>query len=116
MREWGLVDDRLYKLGADENAQLVKIGDSVATTADGEKYAGSITPVRAMVKNLIDAGIPLLDAVKMGTLTPAKIIGKEKSIGSIEIGKRANLCILDESFNAVRVFLDGAEIKKLKNT
>ena len=104
-------DERLYKLGSDENAQLVKIGDSVATTADGEKYAGSITPVRKMVKNLIDAGIPLIDAVKMGTLTPAKIIGIEKSVGSVEVGKRANLCILDESFNAHRVFLDGKEIK-----
>lgn len=101
------IDSRLYKLGSGEGAQLVKIGDGVAVTEDGEKYAGSITPVRKMVKNLIDAGIPLTDAVKMGTLTPARIIGEDKRVGSIEVGKRANLCILDESFNLIKVFLDG---------
>lgn len=101
------IDSRLYKLGTGEGAQLVKIGDGVAVTEDGEKYAGSITPVRKMVKNLIDAGIPLTDAVKMGTLTPARIIGEDKRVGSIEVGKRANLCILDKSFNTIKVFLDG---------
>lgn len=101
------IDKRLYKLGADENAQLVKIGDGVAVTEDGEKYAGSITPVRKMVKNLIDAKISITDAVKMGTLTPAKIIGEDEEIGSVEVGKRANLCLLDEDFNVTAVILDG---------
>ncbi len=100
------IDKRLYKLGADENAQLVKIGDGVAVTEDGEKYAGSITPVRAMVKNLIDAGISVVDAVKMGTLTPAKIIGEDSRVGSVEVGKRANLCLLDKDFNLIKVFID----------
>ncbi|MBQ9796586.1 MAG: N-acetylglucosamine-6-phosphate deacetylase [Clostridia bacterium] len=100
-------DGSLYKLGADENAQLVKIGDGVAITADGEKFAGSITPVRRMVKNLIDAGIPLVDAVKTGTLTPAKIIGEDGEIGSIEVGKRANLAILNTDWELLNVLIDG---------
>ena len=102
-------DDRIYRLGADADAQLVKIGDGVAITADGERFAGSITSVRAMVKNLIDAGINPVDAVKMGSLTPARIIGEENSVGSIEIGKRANLCLLDEDFQLIKVFVDGVE-------
>ena len=105
-------DGRLYKLGADENAQLVKIGDGVAVTEDGTKFAGSITPVRRMVKHLIDAGIDTVSAVKTGTLTPAKIIGEDKRVGSIEVGKRANICILDPDFNIVSVLLDGAVIQK----
>ena len=105
-------DGRLYKLGADENAQLVKIGDGVAVTEDGTKFAGSITPVRRMVKHLIDAGIDTVSAVKTGTLTPAKIIGEDKHVGSIEVGKRANICILDPDFNIVSVLLDGAVIQK----
>ena len=100
-------DDRLYKLGADENAQLVKIGDGVAVTADGTKFAGSITPVRQMVKHLIDAGIPMADAVRIGTLTPAKIIGEDATIGSIAVGKRANLCLLDREFHLKKLFVDG---------
>ena len=105
------VDERLYKLGSGDNAQLVKIGDGIAVTADGEKYAGSITPVRVMVKNLINAGIEITDAFKMGTLTPARTVGEDTRIGSIEIGKHADLCILDENFNTVRVFLAGTERK-----
>ena len=100
-------DDRVYKLGADENAQLVKIGDGVAVTADGEKFAGSITPVRRMVKNLVDAGIPLVDAVRTATLTPAEILGMDASIGSIAKGKRANLCLLDENLDLKALIVDG---------
>ena len=104
-------DGAVYKLGADENAQLVKIGDGVAVTADGERFAGSITSVRQMVKNLIDAGIGVTDAVKTGTLTPAKIIGEDKTVGSIEIGKRANIAVLDTDWNLAGVYLDGTRMK-----
>ncbi|MBQ8742367.1 MAG: N-acetylglucosamine-6-phosphate deacetylase [Clostridia bacterium] len=107
-------DDRLYKLGSGDDAQLFRIGDGVAVTADGTKYAGSITPVRAMVKNLIDAGIGIVDAVKTGTLTPARIIGKGKEIGSIEVGKRANICILNANFELIDLILDGNIIQKGK--
>jgi len=108
-------DDRLYKLGADENAQLVKIGDGVAVTADGTKFAGSITPVRQMVKHLIDAGIPVVDAVKIGTQNPAKIIGEDATVGSIAVGKRANLCILDREFNLKKLLVDG-NVSKTERT
>ncbi len=107
-----LKDDKLYKLGADENAQLVKIGDGVAVTADGTRFAGSITPVRQMVKNLIDAGIDMVDAVKIGTLTPARIIGEDATVGSIEVGKRANLAILDQDWKLAELLIDGVSQKK----
>jgi N-acetylglucosamine-6-phosphate deacetylase len=100
-------DDRLYKLGADENAQLVKIGDGIAVTADGQKFAGSITSVRQMVKHLIDMGIHVVDAVRIGTLTPARIIGEDATVGSIAVGKRANLCLLDREFHLKKLFVDG---------
>jgi len=100
-------DERVYKLGSDEDAQLVRIGDGIAVTVKEGIYAGSITPVRVMVKNLISAGTDVVNAVKMGTLTPAKIIGADNSIGSIEVGKRANLCLLNEDFNVKTMFVDG---------
>ncbi|MBO5888513.1 MAG: amidohydrolase family protein, partial [Clostridia bacterium] len=57
-------DGKLYRLGSGETAQLVKVNDGVATLADGSRYAGSITCVRQMVKNLINMGISVCDAVK----------------------------------------------------
>ena len=104
-------DGRVYKLGSDEDAVRFVIGDGVAVVENSATYAGSITPVRRMVKNLIDAGIPLADAVKMGTLTPARIVGEDKKIGSIEVGKYADICILDESFELVNLVLNGRKVK-----
>ena len=100
-------DGKLYKLGSGETAQLVRVNDGVATLADGSRFAGSITCVRQMVKNLIDAGISLCDAVKMGTITPARIIGEDTNIGSLEVGKDADICILNEDFEIEKVFLKG---------
>ena len=99
-------DGKLYRLGSGETAQLVKVNDGVATLADGSRYAGSITCVRQMVKNLINMGISVCDAVK----TPAKIIGEDKNIGSLEKGKFADVCILNESFEIEKVILNGKEI------
>ena len=100
-------DGKLYKLGSGETAQFVRVNGGVATLADGSRFAGSITCVRQMVKNLIDAGISLCDAVKMGTITPARIIGEDTNIGSLEVGKDADICILNENFEIEKVFLKG---------
>lgn len=103
-------DGKLYRLGSGETAQLVRVNDGVATLADGSKYAGSITSVRQMVKNLIDTGIPVYDAVRTGTLTPAEIIGEDKNYGSISVGKIANICLLDNNFEVEKIFIKGKEI------
>ncbi|MBO5889681.1 MAG: amidohydrolase family protein, partial [Clostridia bacterium] len=42
--------------------------------------------------------------------TPAKIIGEDKNIGSLEKGKFADVCILNESFEIEKVILNGKEI------
>ena len=102
-------DGKLYQLGSGETAQFVRVNDGVATLADGSKFAGSITCVRQMVKNLIDAGVSIPDAVRMGTHTPARILG-EAEIGSLEIGKRADICWLDENFGVKKVWIKGKEI------
>ena len=104
-------DGRVYKLGSDEDAVRFVIGDGVAVVENSATYAGSITPVRRMVKNLIDAGIPLADAVKMGTLTPARIVGEDARIGSLEVGKLADICILDENFELDGLVLNGKKVK-----
>lgn len=102
-------DGKLYKLGTsdDENAQLFRVSDGVAVLADGSRYAGSITPVYKMVRNLIDAGVPICDAFMTATVNPAKIVGEDNRIGSISEGKAADLCIFDMSLNLIDVFVGG---------
>ncbi len=103
-------DGRSYKIGAGESAQRIVAADGVARTEAGI-FAGSITPVSRMVKNLTEWGIPFVEAVKMGTLIPARVIGEDKRIGSIEVGKLADVCIMDKCFNVKNVIIEGQIIK-----
>ena len=102
------IDNRLYKLGCNDadDAQSVKVADGVAVIFDGSRFAGSITPIHQMIKNLIDSGIDITDAVAMGTSTPANIIGAD-NIGRIFSGYTADICILNEKFDIIDIFKDG---------
>lgn len=96
------IDGTLYTLGlkTDPNAQKFIVSDGVARLPDGSRYAGSIQSVGQMLKNLIaDCAIPLVDAVKMASLTPATVIGAQEHIGSVKIGKRADLCLFDQNLH-----------------
>lgn len=83
-------------IGSKENGQRVIIEDGVAKMPDRTAFAGSIATddrlIRVMHKKV---GIPLWDAVKMMTLTPARIIGLDRTKGSISVGKDADLICFD---------------------
>jgi len=44
---------------------------------------------------LVDAGLPNIEALRAATINPAKFIGKEKELGTVEKGKLADLVLLD---------------------
>ena len=106
------LDGRLYRLGKgdDESAQLFKVADGVAVLSDGSRYAGSITPIHKMIKNLISVGIDVVDAFRSATINPAKVI-KATDIGRIEKGFRADLVVMDENFDIEQVYIDGKKQK-----
>ena len=109
----GMPDDgRIYTLGndGDETSLKVKISNGIAVLADGSKFAGSITSVREMVKNLINAGVPITEAFKTGTSAPAAVIGESRR-GYVKKGYIADLCVLDEDFNVNAVYVDGKKFE-----
>jgi imidazolonepropionase-like amidohydrolase len=60
-------------------------------------------------------GLPRDEALKSVTLYPAQILGVDKSIGSIEVGKRGDLVVtngdlLDIATTVERVYIDGEAI------
>lgn len=60
------------------------------------------------VKNLVQyVGIELDEALRMASLYPAKAIGVDHSLGSIEVGKVANLTIFDHNFHITETILNG---------
>lgn len=78
--------------------------------ADGT-LAGSITNLFDEFHNLLGYGIPFKQALKSVSINPAKAIGADKTTGSIEEGKLADLLITSEDFKEIKaVFVKGKRI------
>ncbi len=86
---------------------LVTVTDGKARTHDGA-IAGSTLSLWDAVCNLCDfADAPFEDAVYAATMAPAKEIGLDSEIGSIEVGKRADLLLVDDNRKICRVMCGG---------
>jgi N-acetylglucosamine-6-phosphate deacetylase len=56
------------------------------------------------------AGVPLPEAVRMATLTPARRLGLDHELGSLDRGKRADLVALDRELNVRGVYIGGERV------
>ena len=87
------------------------VDDGVCMLADRSAFAGSVTTNDVELNVLVnEAEIPLVDAVKMLSLTPARTIGAD-DIGRIAEGYKADINILDNELNVVYTMIDGKEYK-----
>ena len=94
-----------YTLGG----QDVFLYGGVAKLADGT-LAGSATNLYDCMRKAVEFGIPKEQAILSATLIPAREIGREKEIGSIESGKLADFVVCDEELSLVMVFMGGKQI------
>lgn len=86
----GLADGS-YKLGV---ADVEKKGDDVFV-AGTHKRAGSVLDAHTGLMNTVAfTGLRLPDAIKMWTINPAKLLGLDGRIGTIEVGKDADFIIV----------------------
>jgi len=69
--------------------------------------AGSAKTHLNGVQHLIKRGIPIKDVAKMASYNPAKSIKMEKEVGSISIGKYADLVVLDNEYNVACTYING---------
>lgn len=99
--------DGEYTLGG----QPVFLKDGIVKLASGT-IAGSATKVISCVQNCISWGIASEIAFKAASLNPATFIGVDDKTGSIEIGKLADLVLLDSEYNIVKTFVKGKEVAK----
>lgn len=88
------LQDGTYDLGGQE----VTVQGNKATLEDGT-LAGSMLKMIDGVKNMMDiAGATIGDIIKMASINPAKQIGVYDRKGSIEVGKDADILLLDEDY------------------
>ncbi len=103
--------DGEYWFGAEGSGERVRKRDGVGVTLEGAALASCVMGMDHCLRTThFAAGVPLPEAVRMATLTPARILGIDKEVGSLEPGKRADLVVLDRELNVRRVYVGGEQV------
>lgn len=98
--------DGLYDLGGQE----VELKDNVARLTSDGNIAGSATNLFLCMKKAISFGIPVPDAIRAATPTPAEAIGIDSETGSIEKGKTADFLVCSKELDLISVYIDGEKV------
>ena len=106
-----LVTDALAVTDSDSDKAFdprVIIEDGVCKLSDRSALAGSIATMDRLIRTMVmQAGIPLHDAVRMASETPARIMGIYDRKGSIQRGKDADILIMDDNCELNAVYAMG---------
>lgn len=90
----------------------VILEDGVCKLADRSALAGSIATMDRLIRTCVkEAGIPLADACRMASETPARIMNVYDRKGSLEAGKDADIIMFDADLNLTYVMQMGREVK-----
>ena len=85
----------------------VHVRDGVARLADSQTIAGSTLTMDRAFRFAVDVGAGIPEAVQMSSATPARVLGLADLIGSIEVGKHADLVVLDDDLSVHAVMRKG---------
>ncbi|MFE5937946.1 N-acetylglucosamine-6-phosphate deacetylase [Streptomyces sp. NPDC056470] len=97
--------DGRYMLGP----LAVEVKDSVARLVEGGSIAGStLTLDRAFKRAATVDGLPVESVVQAISANPARVLGIDDRVGSLEPGKDADLVVLDAAFDVKGVMRKGA--------
>ncbi|MEK4251462.1 N-acetylglucosamine-6-phosphate deacetylase [Paenibacillus sp. FSL W7-1287] len=111
-----LVTDAMSAAGMPDGEYMlgelpVVVTDNIARLKDGGSLAGStLTMIRGFQFLIRELGISVVEASRIASLNPAKVIGLDQQYGSIAVGKRADLLLLDGEF-AIQSVIIGGEVR-----
>ncbi len=111
-RRLNLVTDAMAALGVPPGKQLLGdfevLVDGVSARLSDGTLAGSILSLDQALRNLLAfTGCSLTDALPTMTSTPAAALGLEGERGSLVVGYRADLVLLDSELHVVATMIDG---------
>ncbi len=115
-----LITDALACAASDSKEAFdprVIIEDGVCKLADRSALAGSVATMDRLIRTMVQkAEIPLADAIRMASETPAHIMGVSDRKGSLQKGKDADILVLDDNLNVRAVWAMGQlVVDKLEN-
>lgn len=100
----GLPEGTRYQMAGME----YEVHDGVGMMLDRSAFGGSTTLLSQMIPVLTNVvGIPLVEALRMVTLNPARVIGADDRKGSLKPGKDADLVIFEPDFTVWRTMIGG---------
>lgn len=98
--------DGRYALGG----LMVEVSGGRAVLAGTDTLAGSTLTLDRALQVGVAAGLPLPALVEAATLTPARVLGLESSLGRVAVGWAADLVLLDGSLEVVAVHPSGLRL------
>lgn len=91
----------------------VIIEEGVCKLADRSAIAGSIATGIRLIRTLVEkAEIPLHDAVRMASESPARLMGILDRKGTLEKGKDADIIIFNNDIEIQETFIEGKRLSK----
>lgn len=93
----------------------VVLGGRECTIVDGAPrhpdgtIAGSILTMDAALRKLVSLGLPLPEAVRAVSTTPARLAGRD-DLGRIAVGAPADVVVLDQGLEVTRTLVSGVEV------
>ena len=95
------IGDGTYALGETE----IVVADDVVRREDGV-LAGSALTMPQAVRNLVDVGVPLANALEAASTVPARVLGLP-DLGKLIPGGPADVVVLDDSLEVVQTIVGG---------
>jgi len=99
-------------LGSLRGGQRVLVDDGVAWLPDRSFFAGSVATADRCVRTMLGVkGVSLPQAVRMMTLTPARVMGVDARKGSLAAGKDADIVVFDDELRIRLVMARGYVVR-----
>lgn len=110
-----LVTDATAPAGADIEqfifaGKTIYYRDGLCVDEKGTLSGSALTMIEAVQNSVDHVGIPLDEALRMASLYPARAIGVDATLGSIEAGKVANLTAFTHDFKITKTLVNGDEV------
>ncbi|WP_337008315.1 N-acetylglucosamine-6-phosphate deacetylase [Pantoea sp. AS142] len=110
-----LVTDATAPAGAAINefifaGKTIYYRDGLCVDENGTLSGSALTMIEAVQNSVEHVGIALDEALRMASLYPARAMGVERQLGSIEAGKIANLTVFTRDFKIIKTFVNGDDV------
>lgn len=103
----GMPDGR-YALGGQDVTVVDRVARLSESATQGGSIAGGTAHLVEVVATCVRAGVPLADAVRAASRSPARVLGIDADRGVLAQGAMADVLVVDEHLRLQRVMRSGA--------